>query len=191
MHFMKDEKTFVKISEENAPGWDNYTGQIGDVHFVDGYSTEPLDRHQIYRISSSINLLAAQRQEDGTFVTGDLVGALYEVGDATKETPSDYKSLPTLEEIGVDFTDVGDGVPATNSPAKHSYTREQLAQIADEQGIKGLREVAEPFGVKGKSVEQIIDGMMTLVGEESNEQNSLEEFEPNATSAETVVLGAE
>ena len=40
------------------------------------------------------------------------------------------------------------------------YTREQLEQTADEQGITGLRRIADEFGLKGKSIPGLIEAIL-------------------------------
>ncbi|MCY1555013.1 hypothetical protein D9M68_916320 [compost metagenome] len=38
-------------------------------------------------------------------------------------------------------------------------TYEELVQIADEKGIAGLRAIAEPLGIKGRKVVELIDAL--------------------------------
>lgn len=40
------------------------------------------------------------------------------------------------------------------------YSREQLGQIADESGIKGLRTIATPLGIKGNSIAELIEEIL-------------------------------
>ena len=42
---------FVKLVEA---GWENYTGYLGDIEFVDGISVELLGRHKINRIAAGL-----------------------------------------------------------------------------------------------------------------------------------------
>lgn len=51
------------------------------------------------------------------------------------------------------------------APAKH--TREQLEAVAESEGIKGLRRLAAPLGVKGTAIDGLIEGILTAQDQEA------------------------
>ena len=57
-----------------------------------------------------------------------------------------------------------DAAPVIADLMAPAYTEEQLAAIADKQGIAGLREIAEPLGVKGNSIAGLISSILKAAG---------------------------
>ena len=55
---------------------------------------------------------------------------------------------------------------SSDIPAKVTrfYTLEELEKIADNKGLKGLREVAKPLGIKGTSINGLIEAIMEVAG---------------------------
>lgn len=128
---------YVKITERSFLG---YTGMLGDIEFKDGISVDKLGRNQIDRLS------AAMRIE--TIEGGGLGPAARLVQN--KNTPAPSGNIPV--EIKK---------PEVKAPAEHpKYTRQALEEIADIRGIVGLREIGESFGVKGRSVMDLITEIM-------------------------------
>ena len=50
------------------------------------------------------------------------------------------------------------GVPEAES--NRVYTREDLAQIADAEGITGLRRIGDKINVRGRSIGELIDAIL-------------------------------
>lgn len=50
--------------------------------------------------------------------------------------------------------------PEPKSAETGKYTREALEAIADKRGLKGLREIGEELGIKGKSIPELIDRIL-------------------------------
>lgn len=127
-------------------GFENFTGQMGVVWFENGLSTTDVSPIDGIRISAAIGA----DWEDGSAAN---VGDMYLnsmdvpafVGMADK--PSEPVAAPVA--------------PTEVSNAPHTaYTEAQLAQIADEKGIGGLREIADPLGVKATSIVGLIAAIL-------------------------------
>lgn len=114
--------------------------------------------------------------------TADIVVAEADAGDAvitvvtdeaTAASPEDSSAVNTVAETvaagsasaaaatsvntaAASASDNGADAVSENS-ALPTYTREQLESVADEKGIKGLREIAEPLAVSGRSVGDLIE----------------------------------
>lgn len=138
-------------------GFETYTGQMGVVFFKDGLSETdvlPID---------AIRIAAA-------------VGAEWEDGSAANVGEMYLNSMHNPAHVGNDINTLSmpvegaeQAAPAQETtegktdetPAQAShFTREELEAIADEKGIAGLREVAEPLKVKGTSIVALMDAII-------------------------------
>ena len=64
----------------------------------------------------------------------------------------------------------------TNAPIKITkrYTLAELEAIADKDGIKGLRDVGSPLGVRGTSINGLIEEILRVAGKEEELPESVE-----------------
>lgn len=140
------------------PGWENYTGQMGIVLFENGVSVEDVPRVQAMRISAS--MFCESEDGESLSITQDIITA-------------NHNEAPVMpDNLGVD-TSVEPEVPA---PAENPvvppvseteqvdgpkvYTVAALEAIADEHGIAGLRVIADPLGIKSRSVQGLLDELI-------------------------------
>lgn len=80
------------------------------------------------------------------------MGALEPLEFQTKQTKA------SLEKVDSTNPEIN-----TESEIKKAlFEREELEKIADELGISGLRELASKHGIKGRSIQEIIDEMLAL-----------------------------
>lgn len=131
----------VRIVE---PGWGGYCGPIAGVMFEDGVSAEITGR-QAFQIASILRTEATEGE--------DIVAAANAEMAEVMEAPIEV--IIRGEEEKKDDAPI---VPAG------MYTREDLESIADKKGINGLREIAEPMGVKGTSIAKLIDSILEYKG---------------------------
>ncbi|WP_374335517.1 hypothetical protein [Methyloversatilis sp.] len=132
-------------------GYEDFTGLFGVVNFENGVSTEDVSPLVAFRIAASVRVVDAD--------TGLDIGVLSEQGERW-EKPVEiitYKSVAEVEAEAArqekqDDVEVAD----VEKPAPQFYTREQLEQIADKEGIAGLRKIGDEYGVKGTSVAKLI-----------------------------------
>jgi len=137
----------LRITER---GWNGYTGHFGGVEFKDGVSVEIVDPVNAARLGSIIQLqLIDTDQEAGS------AAALQRVQNAAMEVASELVITETSETPAAD----SQASAADASPAP-TYTRESLEKVADEHGIAGLRAVADPLGVKGRGIAELIDEIL-------------------------------
>ncbi len=131
-----------------APGWTGYTGQMGVINFVDGMSVGDVLPVDAVRVAGVIGA----EWEDGRPAN---VSQVY--------LDNMHTQAPTQEEQRL--ADAPDA-PKTVDPdlAKDraealgvTYTEEELAAVADKSGIAGLREIAEPLGIKANSISKLIE----------------------------------
>lgn len=140
-------------------GFEKYTGMLGDIEFQDGVSVERLGRMQIDRIASAmrceshdgVQLGAAARLVQGKHMGAPNVNS----HQVAVKAPDAMESHPVKAE------DPESPEPSTNAKF---YTRDQLEVIADAKGILGLRQIAEPLGVKARSVNELMDEIVKAQG---------------------------
>lgn len=135
-------------------GFENYTGHLAGYEFIDGVSEDNLPKRHADRISAVMRVEAID-DENYKGPTGDMIdkstpAPVQEPSprqtdeDKEKEKEQDAEKTPKIE----------------NPPFGKVYTLEELNEIADEKGMKGLREIADPAGVKNTSIAGLIREMM-------------------------------
>ena len=155
----------VRITD---PGFANLTGLLGSVQFVDGVS-ENISNAEAERLGciikcetlEGVNPSATQRMIDvkGRGVD-DLVKAGKGVSGATQ--PNSAQAAPVVEEKVEEKVEVEQPQVAGPASLVFNFTQEQLEALADSQGIAGLRSFAEPYGIKGRAIAEIITELMAL-----------------------------
>jgi hypothetical protein len=134
-------------------GFENYTGQMGVVWFENGLSTTDVAPIDGIRISAAIGA----SWEDGTAAN---VGEMY----------LNHMDVPA-------FVGMADAAPQEQAPTQQSsapdapaaapttvYSEEELAKIADEKGIAGLRAIGDPLGAKGTAIVGLIAEILKKQG---------------------------
>lgn len=130
------------------PGMQHYTAQMGVVFFEDGVSTADVSHKDACRIAAVYRC----EYEDGTnpSVSQFLLDSMHTQAVSTNATTVVTEQAPAA--------------PAAPAAPKVVYHEAKLAQIADEKGIGGLRDLAEPMGIKGNSIRGLIDALVKTTG---------------------------
>ena len=166
--------------------WATFSSNLGTIKFKNGVSEDHVSSRdidliaaitQIETIDESGNVApagGAHRMAVERGARAPVEKALKPVGepDARKEiTPEDVvikpKSTPVektdeaskeLEKAVAEIEAENEKTAAEgeNTPVK-TYTRTELEEIADKDGIVGLRKIGEDFGVKSNSIESLMD----------------------------------
>lgn len=133
-------------------GFENYSGQMGVLWFENGLSTTDVKTIDAIRISAAI-------------------GAEWEDGSAANVGDMYLNNMDVPAYVGMAEGAARDEAPQAEAPAQAAgapsgvtYTEEQLAQIADEKGIAGLREIGDPIGAKGTSIVGLIAEILKKQG---------------------------
>jgi hypothetical protein len=130
-------------------GYDNLTGQFGSHEFVDGVSVEDLGAGDVRLLSA---IIPVEEWKDGA---------------ATGKNPSVTQQIIDRYQAPADVepSRAGDA-PKPVVPAQ-VYTAEDLEKIADTSGIKGIREVAAPLELQGKSIAELIGKILNKQAEDA------------------------
>jgi hypothetical protein len=111
------------------PGWEALTGLFGGVDFADGVSVNDVADADARRLA---NIVSIERLDGSNPSSSQAV------------LDSQSTSMQVVPERTV-------AAPVT------AYTQEGLEAIASKKGIKGLREVSEPLGVKASGIAELIE----------------------------------
>lgn len=125
------------------PGWESYTGSLATINFVDGVSVSHASQIEVERISALIAVETIDGDDPGVL-------AKRERFIAGIPNPIVYDPEPVEPEAPV---------------VVYDFTRESLMEVADKEGITGLRVIADKYGIKSNSVVGLIDKLMALTGE--------------------------
>jgi hypothetical protein len=133
----------VKIKIIQA-GWLTYTGVLCNVNFVEGIAEDahPLDAS---RIANIIQI----ETEDGK-------------NPSASQQVIDSHSTKMSQEMQRD--EKFDRVTKEPAPAVVIHSREELEKIASAKGITGLREIANPLGVRSTSIPGLIESIINKQG---------------------------
>lgn len=137
-----------------APGFERYTGQMGVITFEDGLSVTDVLAVDAVRVAGVIGA----EWEDGTPAN---VSQTYLDNMHTKAPTDEEQRVASVAKTPKTSPTPADA-PRTESAV--TYTEEQLAQVADAQGIAGLREIADTLGIKGNSIRGLIDAILKATG---------------------------
>lgn len=138
------------------PGYASYTGHYGSTEFKDGVSVGEMSDSDVRLISA---IMSVECVDDGKD-PGE--NAKFQ---ASLQVSAFSTNLPTKAELQAAGKIAPDAPEdeVNNAPAltvSTAYTAEQLEEIADKGGIAGLREIAEPLGLKGTSITGLIASIL-------------------------------
>lgn len=134
-----------------------YTGPIGLTEFIDGVTTEPVDWIEAARIGATIHV------EDA-----DIPG--YQVNEAAenrrcRDMPADAERVAAFDKAFQIEGDIKLGID--------HYTRAELEEIADKQGLAGVRELARAAGGTGRSILECINVVLSMQAEQMQSRTEI------------------
>lgn len=127
----------IKVTQ---PGWENFSGAFGVIEFVDGVSVNDVSLLEAERIAAIVSVETLEGKDPS---------AAQKIID-THSTPIEAHSIPTEDMV-------------EKAPAA-TYTAEQLAEIADSSGIKGIRAISDPLNLRGTSIAELIGKILNVAG---------------------------
>lgn len=143
------------------PGFETYSGQMGMILFKDGLSVCDVSERDALRLCALFRCV----WEDDSEVKFTKLEKEPEapIGRDTFRAPISEEPVRVGGDDGhTTYVDVAN----ENIPPKVTryYTLVELESIADNQGIKGLRAVAAPLGIRGTSINSLIEEIMKVAG---------------------------
>lgn len=138
-------------------GFETYTGQMGTVFFDNGLSTADVKPIDAVRMAAQFLC----EWEDGT--TASVAQSILDHAHITTGMlPVEQNADQALAQgvataNGIDVVPAGPAAtPVTPAAPAKVHTEAELHAVADDKGIKGLREIAAPLGIKGNSIAELI-----------------------------------
>ena len=155
----------IRITQK---GWEGFSDSIGIVRFVDGVSVEDVSNAEAERIGANISVEfldkpgvtpnPAQRLIDAKNQDSEDIGYKSRFDENPSEEKQEVEQVPVGPQVPVEPTEEPEAV---NLDA-FDFNRQSLELIAEQQGIKGLRVLAEPIGVKGTAIGSMIQEMLKV-----------------------------
>lgn len=130
-------------------GYENYSGPIGEYEFVNGVSVELIPLVARDRLSAAFQM--AEIDDGGNEEPSGAAHRLISERNLTIE-PTVSLKRQTTEEKEAELQQI---ITGTTSVIP-LYTQEAIEKVASERGISGLRVLASAFGVKSKSIPDLI-----------------------------------
>lgn len=131
-------------------GYENYNGPIGAYEFVNGVSTVMIPRNDRDRLATAFQFVEFTEEGVDEVEAGVAARMLRDSKVAAEET----KTLARQTEEEKQIEDASVVMIAEKPPV--IYTRDELEKIADKKGINGLREIADNWKVKHRSILPLI-----------------------------------
>jgi hypothetical protein len=174
-------------------GFENYTGQMGVVYFENGLSKFDVNPNDAIRIAGSIGAewengapanvgdiytqnmntpAPSVEQQGGMSLLQGVVG-IVNADDAMRLSESvansqmwggDTVTEPSATPVQASVIQPETTAAAELTTSSTGYTAESLAEIADQSGIAGLREIAAQFEVTGNSIAMLIERILKKQG---------------------------
>lgn len=153
------------------PGFANLTGLFGTIEFVDGVSVESVSRAEAARLGTILSIEVEGTGENPS-TTQQMVDlhnknteelGIREAG-LRKVVQGELQASPeVIEQASITTPKAPEGV--VRSELSYDFTADDLAALADKQGIAGLRAFADQYKVNDKSIGGLIGKLLALKAE--------------------------
>lgn len=137
----------MKIKIDEA-GYENFSDFLGVTQFANGVSVDDVLPRQVNLLASVVRIVDAE--------TGVQYGPGHDF-EAVQNIEAVTEKVLHLGKALVDAKEIPKVAKVEDKKEVNRYTQAQLEDIADKDGIAGLRAIAEPMGIKATSVAKLID----------------------------------
>lgn len=146
-------------------GWEGFTGEFGGHRFKNGVSLDLLTEVTCDRIAAIIPC------EDENGVTLGYTNRLHRLRAINPDIPNAHVSRTLADVLNEEDKSPEDALKEEADRVKSGVIDEalkdnpqlsydQLLAVADKDGIAGLREIAEPYGVRGRAIPDLIAAIL-------------------------------
>lgn len=170
----------MKHLKITSKGWTGYTGQLGIVAFKDGISVDPVPQNIADRLTGIVQFVEvdAEGKEEAAGIAHRLV----------KESAARVPVLETLKrqtEAERIQEEKLEALRKDKPPVEQFFTSAQLEEIASEKGMKGLRVIGDAWGVKHRSIPELINLILRAQAEFLEKRNRrMQELSERAAAAQ-------
>lgn len=130
-------------------GYETFTGEYCGVDFVNGVSVDVVNKTDCHKISMLLGAVDAE--------TGESVG-LY--AEQEKKRAEERKKIRAELERKQAQTESQKQSEKKTPAVEIEFTEESLGEIADKEGIAGLRKIADKYGIKGRGISELISELL-------------------------------
>ncbi|GAL22950.1 hypothetical protein JCM19235_1251 [Vibrio maritimus] len=148
-----------------------HTGAVGAYEFKDGVSVRKLFRNEaelLPAIGFPVEAIAVGEDGELTPIFEVIPGAVPMPDAAVEEVHAQYAKRRAPEALSTKSVEPATSTEPTaktapkpttseDAPTTEKLTRDYLESVADEKGLKGLREIGKLHDVKGKSIPELIE----------------------------------
>ncbi|MCR9222940.1 MAG: hypothetical protein NXH70_02625 [Hyphomonas sp.] len=148
--------TRIKIVQK---GWEGFSSNLGTTVFKDGIAE--CDEREAVRIGAIVQIMRLDDEdnEDGVINVGHEITL---TKDLSAEIQPPLQTAEALAKLKAEEEPDESEEAETEKDPVVKWTEESLEKIADENGIKGLREIGEPLGVKSTKISELIDKILEV-----------------------------
>lgn len=150
----------IKLTSQ---GFQNVTGLIGSIEFEDGVSVENISLREAERLGALTSVVDADTGEElnvgkgvETRLRANNVKTRPSESTKAPKQEADESDADTEKDAQNDAGEATDTDADSDQTEAKAYTEAQLGDIADKEGMAGLRKIAEQFNVTDKSVRGLI-----------------------------------
>jgi hypothetical protein len=122
----------------DVKGFDKYTGLLGTVNFTNGVSDREVTDLECARLGAIMRIVRLDTDE--------------QVGASTNMVKSRDVPAEVKEPMAVEVEP-----KAKAEPAPLKYTKETLDAMAEADGMKAIRKIADEYGIKGVQISKMIE----------------------------------
>lgn len=140
-------------------GWENYSGPLSLTLFQDGVSVDEVTKREADFISTNVSIEEVDHEGNSRgphSITQELLMSKYITVEVSEPMERGQDDTETAQEAETEENATEPQEPVETAPTVF-YSREDLEKIADEKGIKGLREISNPLGVKSTIIHELMD----------------------------------
>ncbi|AGC36048.1 hypothetical protein B7L88_gp004 [Rhizobium phage RHEph10] len=142
-----------------SKGWQGYTGQLNIISFKNGVSTEPVPPRIADRIAASVQVVECDAKGKAAKVPVR-VGVQHRLITETAARAAIATSLETQTDADKSMEAKLDAARSLTAPVETLFTRPELEKIADDSGMKGLRDIGDKWTVKGRGIPELIEKIL-------------------------------
>ena len=137
-----------------AKGFETYNGIIEGVQFENGVSMESMSQASAERVGAFMKIENADPGQEGK-----PLGMGYRIADARTSGTAPREPLQWIKR-----TPTGKKKESVKKAKEvfYDFTKADLEAAADKGGITELRQIADQYEVRGRSIADIVDNLMAL-----------------------------
>lgn len=143
----------LKIVEK---GWAGFTGVFGYVNFVNGISPHGMTAVEQDAITGLIKMV--EIDDNGVEIgIASIAERLIQTSADRAPVKAELNRQTEAERLAEERENL---IRASKPPVDRFYTGAELEALIKEKGLKGLRDAAAPWGLKGRSIPQLLDALV-------------------------------